>query len=81
MSLALEALARDIPASLSDTQVQEYRDKGFLVVDGVVSEFDLAGLRGDIDRFVDGSRHVASHDAKYDLEVDHAPAQPHVRRA
>ena len=83
MSPALEALARDAAApveGLSAAQVARYREKGYLVVEDVISAAELACLRAGVDRFVDESRQVAEHTAVYDLEDDHTPDRPHVRR-
>src|SRR5690606_27475479 len=83
LSPALEALARDArrPApGLNAEQVRQYREQGFLVVEDVLSESELACLRAAVDRFVAESRSVTAHTAVFDLEDDHRPDRPHVRR-
>jgi len=80
LSSALEAVAQDTLPDLSDAQLRQYRETGFLVIENVLSEEDLERLRVGIDRFIDGSRQVICHDDVYDLEEDHTPENPHVRR-
>lgn len=65
---------------LSKAQIDEYNDIGAIVVPDVFSPAEVAALRRVTDEFVERARSVTQHDAIYDLEDSHTPAQPRVRR-
>lgn len=65
---------------ITDTQMSEYRDKGFVVIEDVYSRKEIARMRQVIDELVDAARQVTSHNAVYDLEPSHTPERPRVRR-
>jgi phytanoyl-CoA hydroxylase len=50
------------------------------VVDGVLTPAQLTAGRAVIDEFIEQSRAVAGNDAVFDLEDDHTPQRPHLRR-
>ncbi|MBK1656795.1 phytanoyl-CoA dioxygenase family protein [Paracraurococcus ruber] len=65
---------------LTEAQKAEYDRIGAIVVPDVLSAAEVAELRAVTDGFVDRARQVTTHDAVYDLEDSHSPAQPRVRR-
>jgi ectoine hydroxylase-related dioxygenase (phytanoyl-CoA dioxygenase family) len=65
---------------ITDAQVQQYRDDGFVVVENVFSPADVARMRSTLDHLVQKARGLSGHDATYDLEASHTPDNPRVRR-
>jgi ectoine hydroxylase-related dioxygenase (phytanoyl-CoA dioxygenase family) len=65
---------------ISAQDVAFYRERGYVVVEGVLSAEELRALRETTERLVRESAAVATHDDVYDLEPDHAPETPRVRR-
>ncbi|MBC7634821.1 MAG: phytanoyl-CoA dioxygenase family protein [Acetobacteraceae bacterium] len=65
---------------LTQTQIDEYNERGAIVVPDVLSPAEVADLRRVTDEFVEKSRAVAKHTEIFDLEDTHSPAQPRVRR-
>ena len=65
---------------LSASQVEAYREEGFLIVEGVLSADEVTALRAVTDGFVERARAVSEHDEVYDLEPSHSAAEPRVRR-
>ncbi|WP_431266790.1 phytanoyl-CoA dioxygenase family protein [Dankookia sp. P2] len=65
---------------LTQAQKDEYESVGAIVVPDVLSPAEVAELRAVTDGFVERARAVTTHDAIYDLEDSHTPAQPRVRR-
>ena len=65
---------------LTQTQKDEYDSVGAIVVPDVLSPAEVAELRAVTDGFVERARAITAHDAIYDLEDSHSPAQPRVRR-
>ena len=65
---------------LTQAQKDEYESVGAIVVPDVLSPAEVAELRAVTDGFVERARAVTAHDAIYDLEDSHSPAQPRVRR-
>ncbi|MFC7476175.1 phytanoyl-CoA dioxygenase family protein [Dankookia sp. GCM10030260] len=65
---------------LTQAQKDEYDRVGAIVVPDVLSPAEVAELRAVTDGFVERARAVTAHDAIYDLEDSHSPAQPRVRR-
>jgi len=57
-----------------------YETNGYLVVPNVLGADEVAELRRVTDELVDAARHVAEHNAIYDLEDSHSPTEPRVRR-
>ena len=66
--------------AIAEVQVEAYREKGFVVVEGVYSADDVARMRAVLDALVDAARGVRTHDEVYDLEPSHSPERPRVRR-
>ena len=65
---------------LTQAQKDEYDRVGAIVVPDVLSPAEVAELRAVTDGFVERARAITAHDAVYDLEDSHTPAQPRVRR-
>ena len=65
---------------LTQEQIDFYRENGYLGVENVLSEEEVADLRRTTDEFVEKSREVTDHTDVFDLEPGHTPANPRVRR-
>ncbi len=65
---------------LTDEQIRQYHEDGFIVVPGVVAPDTVAALCSATDRIVAGASQVDRHDAVYDLEPGHSREAPRVRR-
>ena len=65
---------------ISQSNVQFYRDQGYLVVDNVLSATELAQLHTDLDTVVAAASGVTSNNEVYDLEPTHSAEAPRVRR-
>jgi len=65
---------------LTHSEVEQYRDLGYLVVPGVLDAQLLADVGQMVDAIVAGAGKVAAHTDIYDLEESHTPDQPRVRR-
>ena len=65
---------------LTQAQIDEYNAVGAIVVPDILSPAEVQALRQTTDEFVEKSRALTTHDAVYDLEDTHSPAQPRVRR-
>ena len=59
---------------------QTYREQGWLVVEDVLDAGELDTLRRIVREMVEGARGLESHSDVYDLEPDHHPDAPRVRR-
>ena len=69
-----------MPAQLTDRQVAEYRERGYLVVPAVFGPEQVQGMRDATDRLLDQSRDATDHTDVFDLEPDHSKEQPRLRR-
>ena len=65
---------------IDDRQIARYRELGYLVVPGVLERGELEAVRAATDQLVAGARAVTANDALYDLEDEHTPEAPRVRR-
>ena len=65
---------------ISAADVERYHQDGFVVVENVFSAAEIAAMRQVLDDLVAGACQVDSHDDIYDLEPDHRPDAPRVRR-
>ena len=65
---------------LTSDQVRFYRDEGYLVVENLFDEAEIAELNRVTDMFVDWSRSVAASDKVFDVAPNHSPSRPAVRR-
>ena len=70
-----------VPAKvLSQSQRESYFENGYLLVEAFIEKEWLERIRGAIDTLVDRSRKVTASDAVFDLEPDHTPDNPRLRR-
>jgi ectoine hydroxylase-related dioxygenase (phytanoyl-CoA dioxygenase family) len=70
-----------MPSSLlSDDQVQQYREAGFVVVPSVLGPEEVLEMRRVIDEICAGAAGLTKGDDIYDLEDSHTPEEPKVRR-
>ena len=65
---------------ISERDVEQYRETGYLVVPDVLDAALLARVRGALDRLVADASSVSAHTDVYDLEPSHTPETPKVRR-
>lgn len=65
---------------LTSAQIAHYRERGYLVVPGVLPESEVASLQAVCDEFLQRSRAVTQSDDVFDLEPSHAAASPAIRR-
>ena len=66
--------------SLSEAQVAQYRDEGYVVVPGLLDSATLTELRTVTNRVVETARGLEAHTDILDLEASHTPDAPRVRR-
>jgi ectoine hydroxylase-related dioxygenase (phytanoyl-CoA dioxygenase family) len=65
---------------LTEAQCDQYRDEGWLAVEGLVDEAWLARLRTVTEEFVDHSRALTESNVVFDLDDGHSAATPRLRR-
>ena len=69
-----------MPVQLTKQQIEQYHEKGYVVVEGVLSPEKLRRLREETERIIAAAASVTAHDEVYDLEDSHTPQNPRVRR-
>ena len=65
---------------LSPAQVDQYRERGYVLVESVLDDEWLERLRAASDEFVEASRSLTKSDGALDLEPDHTADDPRLRR-
>lgn len=65
---------------ITKKQVQDYHEKGYLVVPNVLDAATIRRIRDIIAGLVAKARDVTTHNDVYDLEPTHTPDNPRVRR-
>jgi len=65
---------------LTKAQIEEYAERGYLVLPELLSRAEVAELQAATARLVEESRAITTHDARFDLEPTHSPERPAVRR-
>jgi len=65
---------------LNLAQIDEYRENGFLLIEKLLDDDIVAGLRAVTDELKDRSRAVAANDDVFDLDPSHRPEAPCLRR-
>lgn len=65
---------------ISDRDVEQYRKTGYLVIADMLEPALLAQLRSNLDAMVASASTVCAHSDVYDLEPEHTPQNPRVRR-
>ena len=68
------------PPLLDPEHHERYRQDGYLLLPSLVDDRWLAELRAAADRFVEASREVTGSTRLIDVEPDHTPEQPRLRR-
>lgn len=82
----METITEDRPereaetAMLSESQVATYRREGWIVVEDLLDPALLDEARAVVARLIEGARGVTAHTDVYDLEPDHRPEAPRLRR-
>ena len=61
-------------------QIEYYRTHGYLGVENVLTPSELEEARRVVDEFVEKSREVSEHSEIFDLEPEHTPERPLLRR-
>jgi len=65
---------------IDDAAVKTYREQGWLMVENMLDSGELATVRRIVDGMAEGARGLTGHTEMYDLEPDHLPEAPRVRR-
>ena len=65
---------------LSAEEIAFYHENGYIVVEDVLSDDELAALRRVTDEFVERSRAISESDEIFDLEPNHSAERPRLRR-
>jgi len=65
---------------ITNNQLEQYKEQGFIVVPNVLSANELQTLRTELADVVAKSSQVTENDRVYDLEDTHTPDSPRVRR-
>jgi len=65
---------------LDSRQVDFYREHGYVTVPDLLDASELAEVRREADRIVDGAQGVLADNEVYDFEDSHRPDRPRVRR-
>ena len=65
---------------LSSQKIEEYHEKGYLGISGVLTAAEVEDLKNVSEEFVEKSRQITEHDTVFDLEPDHTPEFPKLRR-
>ena len=65
---------------ISRQQLEQYHDRGVIIVPGVLDEFTRKRMQAVLAGLVEDSRKVSAHDDVYDLEPGHSSDEPRVRR-
>ncbi|MBT3767162.1 MAG: phytanoyl-CoA dioxygenase family protein [Rhodospirillaceae bacterium] len=66
--------------SLSKSQIEQYYEEGYTVVEGALPADRLAETLRLTDEIIDAARGLSDDDERYDLEESHTPDDPRVRR-
>ena len=65
---------------LSSRQVEQYREEGYVVAEGVLDGETLSRARQLLAELCDKAAGLTGHTEVYDLEPSHRPDAPRVRR-
>ncbi len=69
-----------MPETLNATQIESYRNNGYLVLENRVPMTIIEEIRAEITRFTEMARGMSASDDKIDLEDSHTPQTPRIRR-
>ena len=65
---------------IDERDVAFYNENGYLVVDAIYSDDEVAAMRAVVDDLVGKAAGISDHDSVYDLEPSHTAECPRVRR-
>lgn len=65
---------------ITDAQIAEYKEKGFVVVEDIFSAEDVRKMDEAMKGLVESARTLSEHNDVIDLEPSHTPENPRVRR-
>ncbi|PIW26824.1 MAG: phytanoyl-CoA dioxygenase [Rhodospirillales bacterium CG15_BIG_FIL_POST_REV_8_21_14_020_66_15] len=65
---------------IDDALAAAYRDKGYIIVADIYSPDDIREMQGALAELVEGARGLTDHTGVIDLEPNHTPDRPRVRR-
>ena len=65
---------------ICDAQIDEYKEKGFVVVDDIFSPADIKEMTDALDELIESAHGLSDHTNVIDLEPSHTPDTPRVRR-
>ena len=66
--------------SISQDQINFYNEKGYLIVEDVLSQDEIKELGSITDNFVEKSKNITKHNEDFDLEPGHSKENPKLRR-
>ena len=69
-----------MPEALTQTQIEQYRQDGYLLLERRVPDDIMDAVRGEITRFEGLARGMTASDDRIDLEDSHRPDAPRIRR-
>ena len=69
-----------MPEALTQTQIEQYRQDGYLLLERRVPDDIMDAVRGEITRFEGLARGMTASDERIDLEDSHRPDAPRIRR-
>lgn len=75
-----DTAAIDYAGPLTDDQIQQYNERGYLAINNVLSAEQMQELRNVTDGFIAASASVTENTDVFDLEPDHTPEKPKLRR-
>jgi phosphohistidine swiveling domain-containing protein len=65
---------------ISDAQVAAYNEKGYVVVEDIFTPEEIQEMRDALAGLVESARGLTDHTDVIDLEPNHTPDMPRVRR-
>ena len=78
--MEIDQILQHPPLSLTDEQRRFYFDNGYLLVESAVPENWLNRLRDATNEMIERSREFTISDSIWDLERNHSPDEPRLRR-
>ena len=72
--------ASEMDNVVSDAQFDQYRDTGYLVIEGIFSAQETARMCNALAELVAAAAGLSDHNSVYDLESSHTAQNPRVRR-
>ena len=78
--MILEDILAIPPKVLTGEQRESYFRNGYLMLESIISDAWIAGLRAATDEMIEESRQITQSDEKWDLEDGHSFESPRLRR-